>query len=129
MLVLAAGVYGAAEMLGRQVEIYCGTAGGVLLGAVGYGFSLRIAQRHRAITAQEAGRKDIWAWWVTGFLTRLVLLGVLTLVYGRLLPQGFLAAMLSTMAVYVVLLFWEAWWLYRILVNEAANRAAKEPHG
>ena len=106
-----------AEWVGTRLAIYCGALGGMLLGLVGYVVAVRIAGRHGSLRGATDGRWDIWTCWGVGLLARLALLGLLAWVYWWLLPSGLQSALLSLTAVYLVLLFWETAWLYRMLVT------------
>ena len=117
----------AAEALGQRTEIYCGAAGGALVGLVGILFGARIAAKHRAAKTRKDGAWDVWALWGVGMLARLALLGVLALVFWKGLALDLPPAMLSLAAVYLVLLFWEAAWLHRILVQNNGRNGMK--HG
>lgn len=111
----------AAEMTGMRIAVYSGSAGGLLMGLVGYGFACKIAEVARLEREKKKGRWDVWALWVGGFLARLVLLGSIALAFGHWLDSGGHIALLSMATVYLVLLFIETWWLMQQLVGPATR--------
>jgi hypothetical protein len=121
LAVLAAAVTAAAELLGRRAEVYTGACGGALLGSVGFLSARWIVARHHAQPSASCGRGDIWAAWGLGLLARCLLLALLTWLFWVLWDGGFAVLMLSLAAVYVALLFWEAWWLCGRLSSGAAG--------
>ena len=118
---LAVATVAAGEVFGNRTEIYAGALCGALLGLVGVIFGARIAKRHREAQTRKDGRWDVWALWGGGMLLRLALLGLFGLACWKWFGPDMQPAMLSLATVYLVLLFWEAGTLYRVLIDEDPN--------
>ena len=109
---------------GPRVEIYIGALAGFLLGTVGMGFNLLIWMRHSKASKAEVGeapqdKLDVFSLWGLGFLTRLFLLGALSLVGWAYFEEDLAAVLLTMFAVYTGYLFWDAYWLYRKFTRQA----------
>ena len=112
---LAAGVILAAEYLGPRQKVYAGALAGMLLGLLGWVSAVWLAVRFRAGAAPSSGRYDVWGIWVSGFLARLVCLGLLCWALQHYLGEAPEPALYTLAAVYLTLHFWETAWLYRRL--------------
>lgn len=123
---LAVATVVAGEATGKRIEIYAGALGGAVLGLVGILFGARIARKHQEAKARKDGRWDIWALWGSGMLLRLALLGIFGLACWKFFGPNVQPAMLSLAVVYLVLLFWEAGMLYRILIDKDPPTGTKD---
>lgn len=116
LALLAAGTMGAAELLDTPFEIYAGAAGGALMGVIGYLFGREIEAQHKRSQTQPVGGMDIWTIWIAGFTLRLLILAGLAGIYIKFV-QNWRISLLALTAVYMVLLFSEAWWMMRNLIE------------
>ncbi len=98
-----------------------GTAAGILVGFVGFVSAFQVAVRFRRDSAEtrntEPKRGDVWRPWAIGMLIRLVLLTVLVFLFMAVLEDHLAYAVLSMSGVYLLALFGEAGWLYKILIT------------
>ena len=107
LLLGAAAAVTAAEFSGSRLQIYCGAAGGLLLGLCGHLFAARAVR-------SAPGRGDtFWPVWGLGVLVRFLMLSGLALVFWLVWREHFAPAMLSMAAAYLTAHCAEISWLWR----------------